>query len=283
MPPSQPPFAPPAMSGFDPQVRHDAVHGAPLYLGVRSGEALVEETADGMRFPAEPPPGTQHAIGAFGERPCIAIDVDADFMPPDTQRWVSLRGLYGRVPDPLWIIAGRAEQIVAWDRTHRYCGRCATPTEPSTGDRSRKCPACGLSVYPRIAPAVIVLVTRGANDEEALLAWGHQRPEPFFSTLAGFVEPGEDLETAVRREVREETGIELTDVRYFGSQPWPFPHQLMVGFLARYASGEIRVQPEEIREARWFRPADLDGTKTSRGTMSIAGWMIEHWVTSQRR
>jgi NAD+ diphosphatase len=87
----------------------------------------------------------------------------------------------------------------------------------------------------------------------------------------------------VRREVREETGIALADVCYFGSQPWPFPHQLMVGFLARYAGGEIRVQPEEIREARWFRPADLDAVTTSRGTMSIAGWMIEHWVRSQQR
>ncbi len=254
---------------------------APLYLGVRGGEVLVDEIADGVHLPAEPPPGTQHLIGSLGDRPCVAIDVDPDFAQSGTLRWVSLRRLYGRVADPLWIIAGRAEQIVAWDRTHRFCGRCATPTEPSAGDRSRRCPACGLSVYPRIAPAVIVLVTRGAHDEEALLAWGHQRPEPFFSTLAGFVEPGEDLETAVRREVREETGIEITGVRYFGSQPWPFPHQLMVGFLARYAAGEIRVQPEEIREARWFRPADLDGVKTSRGPMSIAGWMIEHWVAAQ--
>ncbi|MDQ6943280.1 MAG: NAD(+) diphosphatase [Candidatus Eremiobacteraeota bacterium] len=255
---------------------------APLHLAVRSGQVLIDDTADGVQFPA-PPPGAQHQIGSLGERPCVAIDVEADFEPSGTQRWISLRGLYGRVPDPLWIVAGRAEQIVAWDRTHRFCGRCATPTEPSTGDRSRSCPACGLSAYPRIAPAIIVLVTRGEHDEEALLAWGFQRAEPFFSTLAGFVEPGEDLETAVKREVREETAIEITDVRYFGSQPWPFPHQLMVGFLARYASGEIRVQPEEIREARWFRPADLDGVTTSRGTMSIAGWMIEHWVRSQQR
>jgi NAD+ diphosphatase len=255
----------------------------PLHLGVRDGHVLVDDTADGVQFPATPPRGAQHQIGSHGERPCVAIDVDAEFTPSGTQRWISLRGLYGHVADPLWILAGRAEQIVAWDRTHRFCGRCATPTEPSTDDRSRKCPACGLAAYPRIAPAIIVLVTRGANDEEALLAWGFQRAEPFFSTLAGFVEPGEDLETAVQREVREETGIEITGVRYFGSQPWPFPHQLMVGFLARYASGEIRVQPEEIREARWFRPADLDGVSTSRGTMSIAGWMIEHWVASQRR
>ena len=283
VPPIQPPFHQPTVPDFDPQVRSAVAKGAALYLGVRGGEVLVDDTPDGMRFPAEPPPGTQHVIGSLGERLCVAIDVDPDFTPPETQRWVSLRGLYGRVADSLWILAGRADQIVAWDRTHRFCGRCATPTEPSTDDRSRRCPACGLAAYPRIAPAVIVLVTRGEHDEEALLAWGFQRPEPFFSTLAGFVEPGEDLETAVRREVREETGIELTDVRYFGSQPWPFPHQLMVGFLARYASGEIRVQPEEIREARWFRPADLDGVKTSRGTMSIAGWMIEHWVTAQQR
>jgi NAD+ diphosphatase len=279
----QPPVTDPNVPEFDPHMRRDVAHAARLYLGVRSGDVLVDETPAGVQFPAEPPPGTQHVIGSLGERLCVAVDVEPDFVPAGTLRWMSLRRLYGRVPDRQWIVAGRADQIVAWDRTHRFCGRCATPTEASADDRSRKCAACGLSVYPRIAPAIIVLVTRGEHDEEALLAWGRQRAEPFYSTLAGFVEPGEDLETAVRREVREETGIALRDVRYFGSQPWPFPHQLMVGFLARYASGEIRVQPEEIREARWFRPADLDGVTTSRGTMSIAGWMIEHWVRSQQR
>ncbi|MEA2719919.1 MAG: diphosphatase [Candidatus Eremiobacteraeota bacterium] len=267
---------------FDPHMRRDAGRAAPLYFCVRNGEMLVEDTPDGVQFPAEAAAGTQHVIGSLGDRLCVAVDVDPGFTPSTARRWLSLRKLYGRVAERLWIIAGRADQIVAWDRTHRFCGRCATPTESSADDRSRKCPACGLSVYPRLAPAIIVLVTRGAHDEEALLAWGHQRAEPFYSTLAGFVEPGEDLETAVRREVREETGIEITDVRYFGSQPWPFPHQLMVGFLARYAGGEIRVQPEEIREARWFRPADLDGVSTSRGPMSIAGWMIEHWVSTQQ-
>lgn len=279
---SEPSTVPSTGAQLEPHLSHEDAPSGTRYIGVRSGEVLVDESPDGVHVLACAPPGVQHAIGSLDDRRYVAVDVDADFAPAGTQRWITLRGLYGRVPDPLWVLAGRAEQIVAWDRTHRYCGRCATPTEPSTDERSRTCSACGLSVYPRIAPAIIVLVTRGAHDDEALLAWGRQRTEPFYSTLAGFVEPGEDLETAVHREVREETGIDVTDVRYFGSQPWPFPHQLMVGFLARYAGGEIHVQEAEIREARWVRAAELDAVKTPRGTMSIAGWMIERWRAAQQ-
>ncbi|MEA2147720.1 MAG: diphosphatase, partial [Solirubrobacteraceae bacterium] len=140
---------------------------------------------------------------------------------------------------------------------------------------------CGLVVYPRLSPAVIVLVTRGADDGEALLVWGRRWEEPFYSTIAGFVEPGETLEHAVVREVREETGIEVSDVSYFASQPWPFPNQLMLGFRARYAAGEIAVQENEVREARWVTPAQLDELRVSRGSLSISGWLIEGWAASR--
>ena len=198
--------------------------------------------------------------------------------------WIGLdlRELFGHVSELEWSLASRAVQIVAWDRQHRFCGRCATSTEPSATERARRCPNCGLSVYPRLTPAIIVLVTRGAHDEQALLAWGRRSPVPRYSTLAGFVEVGEGLEEAVRREVREEVGVELSEITYFGSQPWPFPGQLMVGFRARYASGAIVVQESEIVEARWFTPAELDAVTASRGRFSISGWLIDGWISEQR-
>jgi len=191
---------------------------------------------------------------------------------------VGLRKLHGLVSDLEWSLASRAVQIVAWDRNHRFCGRCGTPTEPQPAERERRCPACGLSAYPRLTPAIVVLVTRGEHDQEALLAWGRRHRGRHYSTIAGYVEVGEGLEQAVRREVREETGVEVNEIAYFGSQPWPFPSQLMVGFRARYASGELRIQESEIVEARWFTPEQVQQVTASRGDFSIAGWLIDGWI-----
>ena len=149
---------------------------------------------------------------------------------------VDLRALYGVLGEPRWSLAGRAAQLLAWDRDHAFCGRCGTATEHLPGERARHCPSCGLDAYPRLSPAVITVVERG---DEVLLARGTRFPRPFYSALAGFVEPGESLEECVRREVREEVGIELGAIRYFGSQPWPFPNSLMIGFHADYAAGEL--------------------------------------------
>lgn len=255
---------------FDPTIRSlDDFDQPPAYLGVRDGHVRLE--------PDAPPPGEQFMIGALDDRPVVAVAVqDTD------DAFVGLRELRAQTDDPWWSIAGRAVQIVNWDRTHRFCGRCGTPTERASAENSRTCPNCGLVVYPRLSPAIIVLVTRGERDQEALLVWNRTRTKPFYSTIAGFVEPGETLEHAVAREIREEAGIEVTDIRYFGSQPWPFPNQLMIGFYARYAGGEIAVQASEIREARWITPPDLETLTTSRGPVSISGWLIEGWVNQAR-
>jgi NAD+ diphosphatase len=188
-----------------------------------------------------------------------------------------LRSLYGRVSDAEWTIAGRAVQLVEWERTHRFCGRCGTPTERAPGERAMKCPACGLLAFPRLAPAIITLIERPGGDE-VLLARGRLFPVPMYSTLAGFVEPGENLEQAVRREVREEVGVQLGDVRYFGSQPWPFPHSLMIGFRAIYASGEIEIDPNEIVDAQWFRADSLPNIPPR---MSIARLLIDSWLNER--
>ncbi len=159
-----------------------------------------------------------------------------------------------------------------WNRNHRYCGRCATATEAAPGARARRCPQCGLYAFPRLAPAIITLVQR--DDGRALLARNARWPTAMYSCLAGFVEPGESVEDAVRREVLEEVGIEVGDLEYFGSQPWPFPHSLMLGFHARYHAGDIKVDGEEIAEARWFAPDELPDIP---GRISIARKLIDAW------
>jgi NAD+ diphosphatase len=216
-------------------------------------------------------------LGTLDGAACWAVDLDGDGVPDvvtaDLQSLLTpLMGLYGRVDDLRWTLAGRAVQLVEWDHTHRFCGRCGTATDPAPGERARRCGACGLLAFPRLAPAVIVLIER---DGEALLAHGRSFPVPMYSCLAGFVEPGESLEEAVHREVREEVGVTLGSVTYVASQPWPFPHSLMIGFEATWASGDIAIDPREIVDAGWFRPDDLPMIPPS---MSIARTLIDRWV-----
>jgi len=218
----------------------------------------------------------RHVVGLLDGACWYAVDVPADVDPSDGAA-VDLFGYHGRAGEAAWLAAGRAVQLVEWGRTHRFCGRCGTPTEPAPSERSMRCPACGLAAFPRLAPAMITLVTRGEDgrDQEALLARGVQWKVPMFSCLAGFVEPGESLEGAVVREVREEVGLTVGDVRYRGSQPWPFPHSLMIGFRARYVSGDLVLDGTEIAEAAWHRRNDMPMIPPG---ISIARKLINEWV-----
>lgn len=214
----------------------------------------------------------EHFLGVLDDVPVWVGGIDRHMDGPEGLSFEQLRSLYTRLPEPVWTLAGRAVQVAEWHRTHQFCGRCGERTELSRGERARKCPSCGLLNFPRLSPAVITVVTRG---EEALLARGRTFAGPMYSALAGFVEPGESLEQCVEREVREEVGIEIANIRYFKSQPWPFPNSLMVGFYADYVSGEIQCQESEIVDAKWFKRDELPNTP---GGMSIAKWLIDGWV-----
>jgi len=217
----------------------------------------------------------RHYLGALGGVSCWAVGLLDDAEAPEGMRFEGLRALYGRVPEALFSVAGRAVQVVAWDRDHRFCGRCGAATEPLPGERAKRCSTCGLTSFPRLSPAAIVRVARGP---EVLLARAHNFSAAFFSVLAGFVEPGESLEETVMREVREEVGIDVADVCYFGSQPWPFPNSLMIGFTATYAGGEIRVDDREIAEAGWFR---WDALPRIPPAISIARRLLDAFVVEQ--
>lgn len=215
--------------------------------------------------------GERHFLGMRGAVACWAIDVPHGDDPADGAA-IDLRAYYGRADEIDWTIAGRAVQLVEWGRTHRFCGRCGTTTERAHNERAMRCPTCRLLAFPRLAPAIITLVTKG---DEALLARGVQFPIAMYSCLAGFVEPGETLEQAVAREVLEEVGIEVADVTYQGSQPWPFPHSLMLGFRASYAGGDIVCDPTEILDANWYR---RDALPMIPPGMSIARSLIDAWL-----
>jgi NAD+ diphosphatase len=195
-----------------------------------------------------------HFIGSLGAHGCYAAEVAADTAPPPGYDFRGLRSLYGVLSEPMLGIAARSIQVVDWDRTHQFCGRCGAAVVSVDGERAKRCPECGLSAYPRISPAIIVAVIRNGR---ILLAHNERFPEGLFSLVAGYVDPGETLEECVRREVREEVGITLRQVRYFGSQSWPFPNSLMVGFVADHGGGEISVDEEEITEAHWFEANEL--------------------------
>ena len=192
-----------------------------------------------------------------------------DAPEPAGMRYVGLRSLFLRIPDPLLALAGRAFQVVEWDLTHRFCGRCGTPTHTKADERAKECPNCGYVAYPRVSPAMMALVTR---DRELLLARSHRFVNGVYSALAGFVEPGETIEDCVRREVREEVGVEVDHITYFASQSWAFPHSLMIAFTAEYAGGDIRLEDAEIADARWF---DVDALPPLPPNVSIARRLID--------
>lgn len=251
----------PSLNPSDSAAEHRYIHviGAKVFIDDRPAEEGWE----------------QHFLGMHGEVACWGIDVPHG-EDPAYGADMDLYSLFGRVPQEDWAIAGRAVQIIEWARTHKFCGRCGEPTQLAPNERAYICPACKLMQFPRLSPAIITLVTRGeGDDQEALLARGVNFRGPMFSCLAGFVEAGENLEQCVVREVHEEVGVIVDNVEYVASQPWPFPNSLMLGFRARWVTGDIVCDTTEIAEAAWFRRDELPPIPPA---ISIARRLIDDWV-----
>ncbi len=265
----------PFVPSLDPRPRE-----APgLWFAFRKREMLV---LDGWTVPVGPSllpygvaPIRVQFLGHLDGEACFSAELPIDAPPPPGAQFRDLRQLFGRLPDALMGVAGRAVQIMDWDRSHQFCGACGSATAFHAKSRSRVCtnPACGLEFYPRLSPAMIVAVERG---NEILLARSAHFPPGIYSVVAGFVDPGESAEDAVHREVWEETRIRVRNVRYFGSQAWPFPNSLMLGFQADYDSGEVQPDPDEIEDAAWFRVDAMP--KRFPGRVSIAQWLLDDFV-----
>jgi NAD+ diphosphatase len=239
----------PADSAQTPGALWFAYRGEDLLVldGDRQGLALIPRGSDLAALGVQP--GEAHGLGSLDGAPVFATRVD-NAADPAGAAFKGLRPMFVALGDELFHLAGTAKQIATWDRDHQYCGKCGTKTRTKADERAKQCPACGHLDFPRLSPAIIVAVTRG---DRLLMAHSDRFPPGLFSIIAGFVEPGETLEECVEREVREETGIQVTAIRYFGSQSWSFPHSLMLGFTAEHESGEITIDGHEVKEAAWFR------------------------------
>lgn len=213
-------------------------------------------------------------LGTLQGSPCYSAELALESGAPEGMAFRDLRSLWGALDEDLFLLAGKAIQIISWDQTHQYCGRCGLKTEDVPGERAKKCPSCKLISYPRLSPATITAIFK---ENKILLTHNIAFRGNVHSLIAGFVEPGETLEECVRREVLEEVGLQVKNIRFFGSQPWPFPNSLMIGFTADYAGGELSVDGKEISLASWF---DVHNMPELPSKMSIAREIIDSYIES---
>lgn len=251
------------------------------WFAFRRDDLLVRDPGGGHPFdiPVAPDLGSlglapvrAQPLGELDGRPCFAAELPADAPAPEGHAYASLRRLYGRLDPVLFEVAGTAYQIQYWDRVHQVCSACGGPLTARADERAKHCPSCRLDFFPRVSPATITLIEDGPR---ILMTRQPRFPPGMYGLVAGFVDPGESLEACVAREAREETGIAVADIAYFGSQPWPFPHQIMIGFTARYAGGELRVDTTELEEARWFH---RDALPMLPPPISIARQLVDAWL-----
>jgi NAD+ diphosphatase len=253
------------------------------WLLIQDQSLIVVPDSDGYRLPTGDLPAALAGaldgllwLGTFRGLPCWVAGLRPDAPVPDGFQRETLVPMKGtRLPDDLLSLGGMAMQALHWESTSGHCPRCGAPTERIESEWGKRCPRCRYEHYPHLHPAVIVLVKDG---DRCLLArkagWAPGR----YALIAGFVDNGESLEAAVEREIREEVGVDVTDIRYVGSQNWPFPSQLMIGFVAAYAGGEIVIDREELEDARWFPCDDLPQGPPRH---SIARYILDNYARRQ--
>lgn len=241
--------------GFIPLIKDSPRIDAQTFV-IHRGQLLLRDNPLALPEAAEVAalgwPERVHVLGSWAGQHYQVLWLDEPVERPG-HVWHGLRALFGVLNEQLLGLASRAVQLAEWARTHRYCGVCATPMQHKHGERCYVCPQCGMMAYPRISPAMMVLVRKG---DEVLLAMHTNSPYKRYTALAGFLEAGESVEEAIHREVYEEVGLRVHNLQYFGSQSWPFPHSLMIAYTADYLDGEIRVDESEIADARWFGAGD---------------------------
>ena len=211
-------------------------------------------------------------IGQFYSKDCFAVELDEEFdceqyiKANDDSQFIELYFVFD-IDEETYLVAGRAIQIIDWENTHQYCGRCGAKTVTSDIEMAKVCPECGFTSFTRICPAIITSIIKKDESEldqegrpinKVLMARHSYHTAPRYALIAGFLEAGESVEEAVQREVMEEVGIEVKDIEYFGSQSWPFPNSLMIGCICKYKSGEIKVDENEILKAKWFKKEDIE-------------------------
>jgi NAD+ diphosphatase len=244
---------------------------------IQGNNAILEETRTGPRLLHGKLPDRLHpeqpvlCIGTWRGKPLRAVTISSslDLEPPLVSE--AFNSTAESIDIQTLTLAGLAKQILHWEKQSRHCSRCGAQTVAITSSWGKRCTACSFEHYPHIHPCAIILVKRG---NELLLTRKPEWPAGRYSLVAGFLDFGESLEECAIREVREETGIEICNIRYVGSQNWPFPAQLMAGFVAEYAGGDICVEPHELEDARWFPADGLPDLPTRR---SIARWIIDHF------
>lgn len=264
---------------YQPAIRPDDSIKDPGYWFIfKKYKMLVEEADNDISIPygksleeLKIKPVRTNYLGTLKGQPTYAAEVATETEAPKKMTFMDLRRLYDFLDEDIYLLAGKALQINLWDRNHQFCGRCGTPTENSKRDMAKVCSQCGFRSYARLSPAVITAIIK---DGEILMA-RHGYRGGMYGLIAGFVEPGETLEEAVEREIMEEVGLKVKNVKLFGNQPWPFPHSLMVGFTAAYESGEIKVDGREITSAKWFTPEELPRIPSK---VSIASELIDWFI-----
>lgn len=264
---------------FIPQLNNN--QGSYWFL-FKSNKIMVKNNGNSIQIPflknledLDIAPERSQYLGTFDGFPAYTGELSPQSATPVEMNFLDLRSLYGAISEDLYLLAGRASQIAHWDRTHQFCGQCGSPTMTKGDEMAKICPECGFTSFTRLSPAVITAIVK---DGKLLMAQHTRTTGNMYGLIAGFVEAGETLTEAVERETLEEVGLKVKNISYFGSQPWPYPHSLMVGFTADYDSGEIKVDGKEIVDAQWFSPDELPRTPSG---MSIAGdliqWYLDHY------